>query len=547
MKIYYLVCFLILYPFFGYSQNSIDTTSYEYHIKLGQEYNLAYKFPESIKQIEIAIDIAKKEFNLEKQLNAEISLAELMRRTQNYRTGLTILYGQKKYAQFPKIHVRRLGRMAALYSEGASLSETFLNKVNVVDSVGAFLKEALFISVKNHFQEEEASLRNELGLFLMRRKKREESIPHLKKAAELYMKFGDTVNYIRPMMRLMENSMMLSNNMQRFDAIADTLLSLTNGKEWYSLEAELYKFVGSGRLHRDDSLGYYKWLLRSEKSSAEFNKLVHSDKLASIEARFETERYKKEAVESKLESSQKTKQLKQKSLERRQLVYLLIVLVLVLFGTVFFIIRERKTKRKVNQINTNLLLSNEKYELLMVESNHRIKNNLQMIISLLEYSSEDVIENGEKALKRISTKIETIGALHNHLNENVHFEKVRVDRFFDEILGLYQNISASQFKITKDFLPLEIKNERIIYLGLILNELLSNTIEHNESDINHVKIEVLQSNKRYVFRYCDNSPQKETDLQGTGSILIKKLIRRVGGIDFQINKERGLYEFKFNG
>jgi two-component sensor histidine kinase len=525
----------------------MDTSSYDYHLNLGQEHNLAYKFPESIRQIEVAISIAKKEHNLEKQLTAEVSLAELMRRTQNYRTGLDILYAQDEYKRFPKVYVRRLGRMAALYSEGAFFPEIFSGDVNVEDSIKAFLKEAISISVINNFEDEEASLSNELGLFLMRKGKRQESIPHLQRSAELYMKLGDTVNYVRPMIRLMENCMMISNDMERFDSIAETLLPMTNGKGWYSLEAELFTFIGSGCVHRGDSLGYYKWLLRSEQSSAEFNKLMHSEKLASIEVRFETEKFQKEAIKSKLESTQKSKQIERDGLERKKLNYLLFALAIVLCGLIVFIIRERKIKRKVNQINTDLHVANEKYELLMIESNHRIKNNLQMIISLLEYSGDDIVQNGEKALKRISTKIETIGILHKHLNKNVHFEKVRVDTFFDEILSLYQNLSISQFSITKDVYSLAMKNERIVYLGLILNELLSNTIEHNQSDIKIVKIEVILFNENYLFRYCDNSPIQENSIEGMGSALIIKLIRRVGGKNFQINKSNGAYEFKFNG
>ena len=129
----------------------------------------------------------------------------------------------------------------------------------------------------------------------------------------------------------------------------------------------------------------------------------------------------------------------------------------------------------------------------------------------------------------------------------MHFEKVRVDRFFDEILNLYQDISSSQLKITKDVQSLDMKNERIIYLGLILNELLSNTIEHNESAVKQVKVEVISFNDTYKFRYCDNSSLQENNLDGMGSTLIKKLVRRVGGKDFQINKSNGTYEFKFNG
>jgi two-component sensor histidine kinase len=523
-----------------------DTTSYEYHLNLGQELNLAYNFPESIRHIESAIRIAKKEHNLKNQINAEISLAELMRRTQNYTVGLEILYSQKNFEQFPLLHVRRLGRMTALYSEGAYFPDMFPSDVKLEDSIALFLDQAISISMNHSFEKEEASLRNELGLFLMRTDKRQESLTHLRRAAEIYKDLKDTVNYIRPMMRLMENRMIISNNMESFDSIATELVSLVDGKGWYSLEAELFKLVGSGHAFRGDSLEYYKWLYRAEKSAAEFNNLMHLEDIESIEVRFQTEKYKKEAAESRLTSSRKSKQLAKEEAERKKLNNILLLVCLALAVVAGILFRERRVKRKMNFVNSELQTANEKYELLLIESNHRIKNNLQMIISLIDYSKEEVGKNGEAALQRVSNKIETIGTLHKHLNEHVHFEKVKVDLFFDEIIQLYLNISSDELRVTRSLDSIEMKNERIIYLGLLLNELLSNTIEHNESEIKEVSIEVTTNGTRASFYYSDHGARKSTNVEGQGSVLIKKMIRRVGGKEYVFDHSTGTYQFKFD-
>ncbi|MCJ8289081.1 MAG: sensor histidine kinase [Crocinitomicaceae bacterium] len=539
MKITFLSQFLILCSFGTFGQSGCDTC-YQYHMDLADEYNLVFQFAESITEIEFAIEIAKNEKDIERQLNAEITLAELMRRSSNHHIGLEILYAQKEHINYPEIYVRRLGRMAALYTEGK-----FPDNVNKHDSIYLFLEEALSISIEHNFKEEEASLRNELGALFMHKSKYKESSTHLTRSAELYQELGDSINYTRPMIWLMYNDLAF-NKMKAFDEKAKKLLDWTKDKKWYALEKDLFAIVGKGFLHRGDSTGYYKWIYRSLESAVKLKKIVYSKKLASFKVLYETGKFQKELIESNFDSTQKSEQLEKEASHNRQLNLLLIMMSLLLLSTVLLIVRGIRRKRKVDKINSDLEYANEKYEILMVESNHRIKNNLQMIISLLEYSSQDVIDNGEKALKRISTKIETIGALHKHLHENVHFEKVRVDDFFNEVLNLYQHLSSEQLNVLKNIEPIEIENERIVYLGLILNELLSNTIEHNTSKVKEIKLDVIASKESCLFRYSDNNAQQEADNVGTGIVLIKKLIRRVGGTDFQVNKANGTYEFKFH-
>ncbi|WP_299888086.1 sensor histidine kinase [uncultured Lacinutrix sp.] len=545
MNLYRLYIFFLLSATLAIGQNDEINESYEYYIDIADKLNRNYQFSESIEAIEKAILISKKENNLYKRLSSEISLAELMRRTKNYKKGLEILYTQKDIKQFPLLQVRRLDRMSALYSEGSYYKETFSNNVNVTDSVQAFLEKAISISIKNKFENHEASLRNQMGLFLMRKEKRLQSRPHLLRSAELFKKIGDTANYLRPMMHIMENNIMF-NNMQSFDSIGKHLLTLTKGKKWYSVEAELFKKIGAGYLHRGDSITYYKWLDRAGNNYIEYYKRINSEQMAAFKVRFETDKFKREALESNLISSQKSKKLDQEKKEKKNIIYFSGILLLILFSAGVFIIRERKLKQKVHRINTDLEFANEKYELLMIESNHRIKNNLQMIISLLDYSNNDFINNGPKALKRVSSKVETIASLHKHLNENVHFEKVRIDLFFEEVIALYKNITTYQLVIKRDILPLEIKNERIVYFGLILNELLSNTIEHNISDIKNVNVEISIEGDSCVFVYCDFSQLVETESIGMGITLIKKLIRRVGGNNLCVDKLTGSYKFKFN-
>ena len=75
----------------------------------------------------------------------------------------------------------------------------------------------------------------------------------------------------------------------------------------------------------------------------------------------------------------------------------------------------------------------------------------------------------------------------------------------------------------------------MIYFGLILNELLANTIKHNNKESFSIKIHVLNDLNKYVFVYEDQQKLPESTEAGTGIQLIKDLVRRVDGDELLIN------------
>ena len=182
----------------------------------------------------------------------------------------------------------------------------------------------------------------------------------------------------------------------------------------------------------------------------------------------------------------------------------------------------------------------------MVESNHRIKNNLQMITSMLEYASQDVEKSGPAALSKISSKIQTVSLLHKFLYNDIHNAFISVPEYFNEIINLYANLALSEFEIIVDICDVKIKSERIVYFGLILNELLANTIEHNVNMEQKIVISILKVNENFELIYTDGSAQKENAKNGTGSILIKQLMKRIKATNITLDKNTGTYKFTFN-
>jgi hypothetical protein len=83
---------------------------YEQHYEKSRELNILSLFSESVKELDIAINIAKKNNWEEKFLNATISMGEMMRRAGSHRIGIEILSTIPETSNYPKLEVRKIGR-----------------------------------------------------------------------------------------------------------------------------------------------------------------------------------------------------------------------------------------------------------------------------------------------------------------------------------------------------------------------------------------------------------------------------------------------------
>lgn len=527
MKPLIFLCFFLL-PFANsFSQDSIAIVEFDKHFELAEGYNNFSFYAECMDEVNAALKIAKEQDWEVKEISLNIFLAEVKRKTQDHAEGLSLLYNLHNSINYPKLHVKKLGRMAALINEMPGIIDLARNR----DSVLHYLDSALRIATKLGLQSEQAGLYNELG-FTIGALDVDSSLWYLEKSAQLFNSIGDTPNYVVVLTNIMRTHT-LQGDYEKVEPIVVEILNLIQSSSWNStgVKLEFYRTLTFYYITIGDSLKFTSWNVEKYKAKAEILETMNSSKLNSFRALYETDKYRKEA-------SQGVEKLIIETKRRKELITYLTLFIILSLGVVFLLIRERKLKRAVKK-------ANEKYHLLIVESNHRIKNNLQMIISMLEYSSKDVTGKDSFALKRISGKIQTISALHKHLYLDVHNEKVDLKTYFDEIISLYQNISNNRFKIDTEINKISIPSERIIYFGIIFNEMLSNTIEHSVSLDRMVQIKVIDVEDCLQFTYQDNSSFEATNNGGVGTNLIEQLVKRIEGFNFKIERKTGMYQFDF--
>lgn len=523
---------LLLSPIAFAQVHSTEVKAYQERYDRAMQYSELYLFAESAAELEKAIEYAEKH-NMEPQrINAVISMGELMRKTRDFPSGIERLSDLPESVKYPALHIRKLGRLAALHIEYPAEDYQAHRII-----AAAYLKEALALSQEGGYMLEEAGLLNELGMLERPNSTIQTRLPLLQESARLFLSLNDTLGAIPPLTHLMDYYHQMGAYEQA-DSLRRLIPLMLNGKGWYTSEVDYYNLLSYWGLIAGDSLEHYRWKTMAMRSLESYYKASNSNQMSSFRVLQETRKYQEQARESSELVQLKAAELERQTARTRELFIYVSILGVFVLGVIALLFRERSLKRKVD-------VANEKYHMLIVESNHRIKNNLQMIISMLEYTSKDLPETETSALRRMSGKIHTISALHKHLYLDVHNERVDLNMYFSEIITLYEEIAPDGFQVQKHIDPVDIKSERIVYFGLIFNEMLANTIEHHPSKVKTVHITVRHQGDRFRFEYRDGSTRPQNLVEGTGSLLIRQLIQRVGGQHFQFDPSSGQYQFLF--
>ncbi|MGZ5273649.1 MAG: histidine kinase dimerization/phosphoacceptor domain -containing protein [Kaistella sp.] len=134
-------------------------------------------------------------------------------------------------------------------------------------------------------------------------------------------------------------------------------------------------------------------------------------------------------------------------------------------------------KKSEEKIKTTL----KEKETLLKEIHHRVKNNLQIISSLLKLHSDQVKdENFSKLVEDSQNRIISMALIHEMLYANNDLSKINLAQYtrslFEKLQSTYNQTSVKlKLKIPEDF---SYEIDRMIPIGLLMNEALSNSFKH---------------------------------------------------------------------
>ncbi|MCO4814503.1 MAG: sensor histidine kinase [Flavobacteriales bacterium] len=216
----------------------------------------------------------------------------------------------------------------------------------------------------------------------------------------------------------------------------------------------------------------------------------------------------------------------------------------------------KRTSRISSQRNVLEIQNNEK-EVLLQEVHHRVKNNLQIIISLInlqrtKFEDKDI----EEALSETQNRVLSMALVHQKMYQASNFTEIGLDEYIaqlvDNIQDLYLHKTHQNFIEVERSLTIDL--ETAIPLGLIINEVVTNFFKYAcfpGDENSHFKIKVrANKNGSFNFRFKDNGPgfPERTDIETVSSLglrLIKSLVEQIEGQVKFYNDNGAVYELTF--
>ncbi|MEI2737735.1 MAG: sensor histidine kinase [Chitinophagaceae bacterium] len=151
---------------------------------------------------------------------------------------------------------------------------------------------------------------------------------------------------------------------------------------------------------------------------------------------------------------------------------------LLLLSGVSILALYRKQKRK----NSIIQKQAADLEVLMKEIHHRVKNNLQVVSSLLDLQSHTITDmQAHEAVKEGKNRVQSMALIHQNLYSEGNIKGIKVREYVSNLLQTLcdsYNITNDKVKIKASIDDLNLDVDTMIPLGLVINELVSNAFKY---------------------------------------------------------------------
>jgi two-component sensor histidine kinase len=191
--------------------------------------------------------------------------------------------------------------------------------------------------------------------------------------------------------------------------------------------------------------------------------------------------------------------------------------------------------KKVKTSNAIISKSIEEKNILLREIHHRVKNNLQVISSLLKLQSGYIKDDAAiQAIAEGRSRVQSMALLHQNLYKEDNLTGVNMKEYFDTLIqGLFDtyNISSDRIKLHKQIEEINLDVDTVVPLGLITNELISNALKHAfpGATTGNLYVELYEADGNLILKVRDDGTglSAAASQEGFGSKLIQSLSQKL--------------------
>ncbi|MCX6319329.1 MAG: sensor histidine kinase [Bacteroidetes bacterium] len=287
---------------------------------------------------------------------------------------------------------------------------------------------------------------------------------------------------------------------------------LVNG---YKVVSEVYR-----KMNRFDSALYF-FELKANLSDS-LNNLQRSNQIAEMQTKFETA--EKEEQIGFLDNLNRTKS------QRLWLMGGAAGLLLLLLTVVWI------QKRKSQQQQVQIQKQSEKLQWMMKELHHRVKNNLQIVSSLLNLQSYRLKDEESAAvIKESQLRVQAMSLMHQRLYQVEDVTMVNFKLYLTDLTetlmqayGYHADTFDLQIRVDKEMLDVD----TVMPLGLLVNEIITNAFKYAYAEVSRPALTITLTDQQDTLRLdlSDNGPGMKdngTSHTGFGKKLIQALTKQL--------------------
>ncbi|MEM7551806.1 MAG: tetratricopeptide repeat protein [Bacteroidota bacterium] len=531
---------------------------------LGIVYKKTSNYPEALKYYKQALYIQEKLDNTNGQSSLFNNLGKLLLEIGDYNNALEYLLEALKLNREYNYDYKVVGNLMNIalvntYQDELEQAKEYLNEAKSNDLLNSRQKVALF----NDFgtiAKKEGDFDSALHYF---NKSMELSLDldmkpaiQLHNLAETYYDMGNyelALNISGSALKLKEEIGNYSSQLFTLNLQTQIYLSLNQlGKALEVGEKALSISIEKGiKDRRVQSLKYLSdvYAARNEHGRAWALRLEYEQRHDSI---FNAEKARQQAVLLALyetEKQQKTIELQQTSLDvqrseiaQQSFKQWVLIGMIILFSILIFIAqrgwsRQKKFNEELASKNLTIGQKNAENETLLKEIHHRVKNNLQIISSILNIQSRKLEDpSAKRVVSEGRSRIKSMSLIHEKLYSNDHLSEINMKEYIQELSDFLFKTYGSSSKVERsvkvDGIKLDI--DIAIPVGLILNELVSNALKYafNENEKGRLNISLVKDDASCLLTVRDSGrglPKDFENLKNMGMRLVNSLTEQIGG------------------
>lgn len=452
--------------------------------------------------------------------NTYNNVAAIFRNQENYEKAL--VYFRKSYAMEEDLN-NPPGIAASLINIGLTLM-----RMNDVDSIEGYYSRAMSISDSIGDPVLMADVRINLAEFLQQQGQTEAAWKNYESAltiagsaslvgstcvasfglAEIAHARGDHRAALQWLEKALSAALQI-NNLEYLSRV-------------FGIRAVVHAAQGEYRKAFEDREMYI--VLKDSVSKTELLRLT-----TTLEARFASEQKERRIAELQLDATERALDAVTSKNQRNLLFSLAIILVL---GVVFLAYRyalQQKVSRLLAQKNKTIEEALRDRETLLKEIHHRVKNNLQVVSSLLSIQGREITD--EKALEAVNEskhRVQSMALIHQYLYSENDLKSIDMQQYVSQLsknlFAAYRtDHDAVELKLDVDMIMLDV--DTAIPVGIILNELITNALKYAfpDGEGGRLLVALKIENGRLNLRVADSGVGFSGETKGDFSFGMKLL------------------------